>query len=139
VLEGRVMQTEWKFGKHHAHFEQPDLLWLRFKGPTTFEEAKTTVDICQEVGAVQPFFLMVDVGESTIDAKSRDYIVQTLKQEWFQGIIYIGLGMVQRAMAKALVVALYFTRWRVEIDFVATEQDARSLIAKKRERGTRAA
>jgi hypothetical protein len=140
LLEGHAMRTEWSFGRHQARFAPPDLLWVRFNGPTSFEEAKASVDICQEVGSVQPFFLLIDVGESTIDAKSRDYIVQSLKQEWFRGIIYIGLGMVQRAMAKALVVALYFTRWRVDIDFVATEQDALALLAKKREkRGTRAA
>jgi hypothetical protein len=128
-----MTRTEWEYGAaHRAYFEEPDILHFKFSGPTTFEDAKRTVEICREVGAVRPFFLIIDAADSTIDANSRGYIVQNLEPEWFQGIIYTGLGFVQRAMAKALVVALYFTRWNVGIDFVATEQDARAIIHRKR-------
>lgn len=129
------MRTEWKFGAaHRAHFEQPDILHFNFSGPTAFEDAKRTVEICREVGSVRPFFLIIDAADSTIEAPSRSHIVQNLKPEWFQGIIYTGLGFVQRAMAKALVVALFFTKWNVGIDFVATEQEARAIIERKRQK-----
>jgi len=138
-----MLRTEWKFGAaHRAYFEHPDILHFKFSGPTSFEEAKRTVEICKEVGAVRPFFLVIDAADSTIEAASRSYIVQNLKPEWFRGIIYTGLGFVQRAMAKALAVALYFTKWNVGIDFVATEQDARAIIQRKRggsDNGTKAA
>jgi len=138
-----MLRTEWKFGAaHRASFEHPDILHFKFSGPTSFEEAKRTVEICKEVGAVRPFFLVIDAADSTIEASSRSYIVQNLKPEWFRGIIYTGLGFVQRAMAKALAVALYFTKWNVGIDFVATEQDARAIIQRKRggtDNGTKAA
>jgi hypothetical protein len=128
-----MKRTEWTYGAaHRAYLEQPDVLHFKFSGPTTFEDAKRTVEICKEVAAVQPFFLVIDAADSTIDAHSRGYIVQNLKPEWFRGIIYTGLGFVQRAMAKALAVALFFTRWNVGIDFVATELEARAIIQRKR-------
>jgi hypothetical protein len=138
-----MTRTEWKYGvAHQAYFEQPDILHFKFSGATTFEDAKRTVEICNEVGSVRPFFLIIDAADSTIEATSRSYIVQNLKPQWFRGIIYTGLGFVQRAMAKALAVALYFTKWNVGIDFVATEQDARAIIHRKRgntDNGTKAA
>lgn len=129
-------QTEWSFGTHTARFEQPDILVVRFRGPTSFEEAKRSVDICQELGSRQPFFLIMDVSDSTIDPKSREYISRSLKEEWFHGLIYVGLGLAQRAMAKAILLALYFTgKWNVQVDFVPTEEAARALIVRKREQG----
>ncbi len=128
------MRTEWKFGPHEARFEAPDVLVIRFSGPTSHEQAQYTVEICREVGTVQPFFMLVDIGDSTIEAHSRNYIVQNIRQEWFRGLIYFGLGFVQRAMAKALVVALYFTKWAVPVDFVATEEDARAVVQRRREK-----
>jgi hypothetical protein len=129
-------QTQWSFGAHAAHFEQPDILVVKFKGATSFEEAKHSVDICQELGGRQPFYLIMDVSDSTIDPKSREYISRSLKPEWFHGIIYVGLGMAQRAMAKAILLALYFTgKWNVPVDFVPTEDAARALILRKREQG----
>ena len=128
-------QTEWKFGAHTAQLEGTDVLVVKFSGATSFEEAKRSVDICEEVGSRQPFFLVMNVSDSTIDPKSREYISRSLKAEWFHGIIYVGLGLAQRAMAKAILLALYFTgKWSVDVDFVPTEEAARALIQGKRER-----
>jgi len=128
-------QTEWKFGAHAARLEQSDVLVVKFSGSTSFEEAKRSVDICQEVGSRQPFFLVMDVSDSSIDPKSREYISRSLQAEWFQGIIYVGLGLAQRAMAKAILLALYFTgKWNVEVDFVPTREAAHALILGRRER-----
>jgi hypothetical protein len=127
------VQTEWKFGAHAARLEPPDVLVVRFRGPTSFEEAKRSVEICQEVGSRRPFYLVMDVSDSTIEPKSREYISRSLKAEWFHGILYVGLGLAQRAMAKAILLALYFTgKWSVEVDFVSTAEEAHALILRKR-------
>ncbi|NMO17658.1 STAS/SEC14 domain-containing protein [Pyxidicoccus fallax] len=127
-------RKEWKFGAHVARLEQSDVLVVSFSGPTSFDEARRSVEICEELGSLQPFYLVMDVSDSTIDTKSREYISRNLKAEWFHGILYVGLGLAQRAMAKAILLALYFTgKWSVEVDFVPTEQAAHALILRRRE------
>ncbi|QAT82088.1 hypothetical protein EJ065_0481 [Corallococcus coralloides] len=124
---------EWEFGAHRAYFEEPDLLVLKFNGPSKMEDSKKVLEICQEASKNGPVFVISDVSTSSIDKDSRELLVAQAKAEWFRGHVYLGTGPLQRAGAKALMLALYFTgKWTVDVDFADSEKDARDLIAKKR-------
>jgi hypothetical protein len=126
-------QREWTFGTHSATFEAPDLLVLKFNGPSKLADSKKLIEICQELGPKEPLYVISDVANSSIEKDSREFLVANAREEWFKAHVYLGTGPLQRAGAKALMLALYFTgKWSVPLEFADNEKEARDLIAKKR-------
>jgi hypothetical protein len=131
---------EWTFGTHRARWEAPDLLRLSWRGPTRVSDVDSVVSIFEEVASESPIFVISDVSQSTIDKAAREYFSQRLRAEWFHGLIYVGANALQRAITKAIVIALYFTgKWKVDIEFAETEQEAQQIISRiRRARGLNA-
>jgi hypothetical protein len=133
-------QREWTFGKHRAWFEAPDILVMKYEGPVELADAQRATDIFREVGSRQPFYALIHFGDATLDKAGRDYMTKHARAEWFQGLVGVGGNMVQRAISKAMMIALYVTGvWTVESDFTETEELARAAIARQREKRKRAA
>ncbi len=127
------MQREWQVGPHRAHFEEPDVLIVRMNGPTNLEHARGLVEVYREVGTRQPMFSVLNVKDSPVNAAARKYFTQQLRTEWYHAIIFVGAGVVERAMGKAMTVALYFAgKWTAEFLYADTEEQAHELIAKVR-------
>jgi hypothetical protein len=127
------MQREWQIGPHRAHFEEPDVLIVQMNGPTDLEHARGLVEIYREVGTRQPMFAVLNVKGSPVDAAARKYFTQQIRSQWYHAIIFVGAGMVERAMGKAMTVALYFAgKWTAEFLYADTEEQARELIAQVR-------
>ncbi|WP_224369133.1 hypothetical protein [Hyalangium versicolor] len=123
---------EWTFGTHRAWWEPPDILWVKYSGPSTVEHTRNLVDIVRELG--QRIFIAVDVAGSSMAAENRNYFTEQARPEWFRAVIYLGAGPTQRAMAKGLMVRLLFTgKWNVHFEFAETEAEARDVIARLRE------
>ena len=135
------LTKEWKFGTHIARWEEGELLRVLWQGPMRVEDVDSAVAIFQEVAEQGPIFVVSDVSRSTIDKQAREHFSQSLRAEWFHGLIYVGANALQRAITKAIVIALYFTgQWRVDVEFAETEQEALGLVARiRRARGMRAA
>lgn len=124
---------EWTFGAHSARWEEPDLLRLTWHGPTRVEDVDRVLAILAEVAAERPIFVISDVSRSTIDKAAREHMSQSLRAEWFHGLIYVGADALQRAITKAIVIALYFTgKWRVDVEFAATEEEALEIVSRVR-------
>ncbi|HYI00259.1 hypothetical protein [Hyalangium sp.] len=132
--------NEWTFGTHSARWEEPDLLRLTWRGPTRVEDVDSLVSIVRTVAAERPIFVISDVTESTIDKAARERLSQSLHAQWFHGLIYVGADALQRAITKAIVIALYLTgKWRVDIEFADTEQEALRIVSRiRRARGVEA-
>ncbi|HEX8702636.1 MAG TPA: hypothetical protein VF815_27630 [Myxococcaceae bacterium] len=127
------MQREWQVGPHRARFEEPDVLIVQLTGPTDLEHAHGLVEVYREVGTRQPMFAVLHVKDSPVNAAARKYFTQQIRSEWYQAIIFVGAGVVERAMGKALTVALLFAgKWTAEFLYADTEAQARELIAKVR-------
>jgi hypothetical protein len=124
---------EWTFGAHRARWEAPDLLRLDWQGPTRVEDVDRVLAILAEVAAERPIFVISDVSKSTIDKAAREHMSQSLRAEWFHGLIYVGADALQRAITKAIVIALYLTgKWRVDVEFAATEEEALQIVSRVR-------
>ncbi|WP_224244987.1 hypothetical protein [Hyalangium gracile] len=124
---------EWTFGTHSARWEAPDLLRLTWRGPTRIEDVDNVLTIFQEAAAERPIFVISDVSGSTIDKAAREHLSQNLRAEWFHGLIYVGADALQRAITKAIVIALYFTgAWRVDVEFAETELEALRIVSRIR-------
>ncbi|WP_164017898.1 hypothetical protein [Pyxidicoccus trucidator] len=127
-------RREWVFGTHRAHFEEPDVLFVDFSGPTVLEDAKRLLSIVQEVAADQgPVFVILDIDGSTIDKPAREAFSQLANPEWLRGVVYVGTNRLQMASAKAVAFGLYLTgKLKGDVEFVSSGQTARELIERKR-------
>ncbi|REG29620.1 hypothetical protein ATI61_107316 [Archangium gephyra] len=125
---------EWSFGTHRAWFEPPDVLWMKIRGETSLQDAITILEVYREVGNQQRFFLVTDLSEATsVDLKARDHVSWNFHTEWFHGAIYIGAGLMQRAVATSMSFFHSLTGQATRPQhFVSTENDARALIAEER-------
>jgi hypothetical protein len=129
-----TIRHEWKFGTHSAHFEQPDILWVRIRGETTLQDAISLTELYGEVGGKSPFFVVTDLTEATsVESEAREHVSKSINPSWFLGSIYIGAGFVQKAVAKSLAFVHAMTgKLTFDMHFVATEQEAREFIARER-------
>ncbi|HYO52191.1 hypothetical protein [Archangium sp.] len=127
-------RREWSIGTHHAWFESPDVLWMKIRGATSLEDAIAILEVYREAGSQHPVFLVTDLSEATsVDLKARDHISWNVRLEWFRGVIYIGAGLMQRAVASSMTFLHSVTgRPAIVQHFVSTENEARALIAKER-------
>jgi hypothetical protein len=128
-----MVQREWMFGTNRVRFEPPNLVVAKFVGTTALEDARRTIQVYKEVGSEQPFFLIADISESSIDKPARDYLTQNVRPEWLLGVVYVGAGLVQKAATKAMAIAIYVTgKSNLEFLFADTEAQARALYERKR-------
>jgi hypothetical protein len=127
---------EWTIGTHHTRFEPPDVLWTKIRGATSIEDAISFLELYREVGSHQRVFVVTDLSEATtVDLKARDHISWNVQMAWFHGAIYIGAGLVQRAVASSMTFLHSLTgKEAIPQHFVATEEEARTLIAQERPR-----
>jgi hypothetical protein len=125
---------EWSFGTHRAWFEPPDVLWMKIRGDTSIQDAVSILEIYREVGSQQRFFLVTDLSEATsVDLEARDHISWNFRADWFHAAIYVGAGVMQRAVATSMSFFHSLTGQQTRPQhFVPTENDARALIAEER-------
>jgi hypothetical protein len=129
-------RREWTIGRHQAHFEEPDLLVVKLGGPVGIEDAKAMTALYRELGT-QPFFAIVDVTGSPADAEARSYYTREVHLDWFRGVVYVGTGVVERAIGKAMAVAFSFAgKWKTEFLYADTVEQARGLIERMRAKQT---
>jgi hypothetical protein len=122
-------KREWVCGTYRAYFEEPDRLIVH-AGPTSHEAAQFMVELYRELSTERPFHLLVTVAGAPLTMEARSYFRQHLRQEWFRSVFFIGAGMVERAMGKALYAGGVFIRgWTAAIHYVETEAEARAGVA----------
>lgn len=126
---------EWVIGQHKAHFEEPDLLIAKMGAPVGIEDAKRLTALYRELGTAQPYFIILDVTGCPADAAARSHFTREIRLEWFRGVVYVGAGLVERAVTKAMTVAfLFMGRTKLEFSYAKTIEEARGLIEQMRAR-----
>lgn len=124
---------EWKCGAHRSWFEPPDILWQQFRGMTTLEETRWSVDVYREVASYGPFYVATDVTGAELPPDARKFIAENIRAEWLRGVVYIGAGFVQKAMTKALMVMYLFDKKSpYDIAYAGSMDEARVWIERHR-------
>ncbi len=127
-------QREWTFGNNQVDFEPPDLVVARFNGAMNLEEAERTIEIYRDLGTREPFFLISNVSDSSMEKEAREYLTQNMRTEWLLGVVYVGAGLVQKAATKAMTFAVSLTGGtNMDFLFAGTEEEARALYERKRQ------
>jgi hypothetical protein len=132
-------QLEWRMGLHLFQFEPPDILWVKYRGPFSLQEALLMTERLRELGAVRPYFLVNDMTEAgPLAADAGHYFGENLPFDRLLGLIYIGGRLLHRAAAKGILLAAYLTestRDQTVPDmgrFVSTQEEACALIIQLR-------
>ena len=131
-------QREWMTGAHQVRFEPPDVLWVRFQGQLSVEEAITLVDLYREQSRSSPFFLVADLRDTPVlGAESQRYLGDHVEPSWVQANIFIGARLAHKAVAKGIYLAAYLSG-RMDMSamaknhFVSTPAEASELVARLR-------
>lgn len=131
---GRPMSEhrEWKSGNQAARFEPPDVLWIRFRGTISFEDAKWLVSLFQELGSQQAIFVVADMTENvSSDVEGRRYASERMEPEWFAGIIYLRARLIHKAAAKGLSLVQHLRgKPTSPVHFASTEEEARNIVVR---------
>ncbi len=125
---------EWRKGDQAARFEPPDMLWIKFRGTVSFEEAKWRVGRFQELGSQQELFVVADMTENSgYDVEGRRYASENIEPEWFSAIVYLGARLIHKAAAKGIALVQRLRgKPTTPVYFVASEEEARHLLARLR-------
>jgi hypothetical protein len=133
---------EWTIDTHLVRFEHPDNLFVKIHGDVSTEAVRQLADICRDVAAKQPFYLIADLAHvGAVSSEARNYASKHIRPDWYLGVAYIGANLITKAAAKGLAIGLYLTgKSSFDIVFVANEDEARVALAKQRtKRGARVA
>lgn len=129
---------EWEIGQHQLHFEPPDILWVKHRGPVSLEEAIRMVAVARELGASRPFFLVGDLKEAGLpELEAGRYFSEHLRFEWLLGSLYTGTRLAQRAAIKGILLAAYLAELTDErsmqrVHFVSTKDEVLERIVQLR-------
>ena len=128
---------EWIIGTHHFRFEPPDLLWTKFQGSCSHEQAVDIVRVYRQIGTLQPFFVLNDMEHAEgMDAESRRHMSENLREEWMLGVILIKARLLHRALAQGLILAAAMFRMDTpstpDVHFVSSREEAVELLARLR-------
>ena len=126
-------QTEWTIGTHRLRFEEPDLVMAEFIGPVGMDDARELVRVLSGIGASRSYFFCGDVSRSTIGREARRYVGEGMSEAWLKGLVYYGVGPLQRAMGKAIMLAMYFSgHVGIDAHMFATKAEALAHIDRMR-------
>jgi hypothetical protein len=130
---------EWKVGDTSVRFEPPELVWVHTRGRASLQDAIQLVEIYRELGQQHPILIVSDLsGATTLDMEGGRYLSEHVEPAWILGTIYIGARLLHRAVAKGIALAVHLAG-RAEasaltrVHFVASEAEARELVARLRE------
>jgi hypothetical protein len=134
------MEAEkWTHNAHEARFDPPDTVWITFHGRTELEDVRWTADLFRQLAEkAGPLIVASDVRDSSITPEAREFIVGETKPSWIRAALYIGTPLPQRAMGKAINLALILMGKRpLEMVFVDDAGQAREWIERAHARRTR--
>ena len=131
---------EWRFGKHIARWEAPDVLWMRIDGANGMEETPPMVKLLETLAEQGPFFVLADFkGAGALDPEARRYMSERVRSAWFLGLILYDTRLLHRAMARGLIFAAELfhavpgaSLMRQRLHFASTQDDAQAMLEQLR-------
>jgi hypothetical protein len=127
-------------GKHLFEFED-DVVMSRMVGEFTVVDMKAYFAFVAEVSVGRPLYNIADMRlAGSIAPDARRYALDATKEVKFGITVAFGMNPTIRVLLFMLVRAAKLLRHRGsngELEFVATEQEARALVAARRQRASR--
>jgi hypothetical protein len=125
------------FGKHITYFEEPDIIYMKFKGEASDSEGMELLRR-QKIfaqGRDLLFFLIDAENLGGITPAARKAVAETLKDIPLYGMAIYAAPLTARVLIKLLITAVNLFRKDAAtnpVEFFPTEEDARAWIASRR-------
>ena len=124
-------------GKHVTYFEEPDIIYMRFGGSASTEDAlellRRQVDMSK--GRSLLFFLIDAEKLDNIAPEGRRAVAETLKEIPLRGMAVIKAPLKARVVTKLVITAINLFRRDANLNPIAffdTEEEGRQWIASRR-------
>jgi hypothetical protein len=124
-------------GKHVTWFEEPDIIYMRFGGAVTTEDALELLrrQVAMAEGRSIVFFLIDAERLENIAPEGRRAVAETLKEIPLRGMAVIKAPLKAKVVTKLVITAINLFRKDPNLNPVAffdTEAEGRSWIASRR-------
>lgn len=124
-------------GKHITCFEEPDIIYMRFGGAVTTEDALELLrrQVAMAEGRRLVFFLIDAERLDNIAPEGRRAVAETLKESPLRGMAVIKAPLKAKVVTKLVITAINLFRRDANLNPVAffdTEEEGRTWIASRR-------
>jgi hypothetical protein len=130
--------ANWIAGKHVTYFEEPDIIYMRFGGAVTTEDALELLrrQMAMSEGRKILFFLIDAEPLENIAPEGRRAVAETLKEIPLRGMAVIKAPLKAKVVTKLVITAINLFRRDSNLNPVAffdTEEEGRAWIASRRQ------
>lgn len=129
--------ANWIAGKHVTYFEEPDVIYMKFGGAATTEDALELLrrQIAMSEGRTLLFFLIDAEDLENIAPEGRKAVAETLKEIPLRGMAVIKAPLKAKVVTKLVITAINLFRRDSNLNpvsFFDTEEEGRAWIASRR-------
>jgi hypothetical protein len=138
-MDPRIDPNNLVFGKHMTYFEEPDIIYMRFKGSASDAEGLELLRRQKQyaVGRELLFFLIDASDLGGITPAARKAVAETLRDIPLHGMAIYSAPLKARVLMKILITAVNLFRKDAAtnpVEFFDSEQAARDWIAGRRQK-----
>jgi hypothetical protein len=138
-MDPRIDPNNLVFGKHMTYFEEPDIIYMRFKGSASDAEGLELLRRQKQyaVGRKLLFFLIDASDLGGITPAARKAVAETLRDIPLHGMAIYSAPLKARVLMKILITAVNLFRKDATtnpVEFFDNEQAARDWIAGRRQK-----
>jgi hypothetical protein len=138
-MDPRIDPNNLVFGKHMTYFEEPDIIYMKFKGSASDAEGLELLRRQKQyaVGREQLFFLIDASDLGGITPAARKAVAETLRDIPLHGMAIYSAPLKARVLMKILITAVNLFRKDAAtnpVEFFDNEQAARDWIAGRRQK-----
>lgn len=136
-MDPRKDPASWIAGKHITFFEEPDIIYMRFGGAATTEDALELLrrQMAMSEGRSMLFFLIDAEDLENIAPEGRKAVAETLKEIPLRGMAVIKAPLKAKVVTKLVITAINLFRKDSNLNPIAffdTEEEGRAWIASRR-------
>jgi hypothetical protein len=136
-MDPRKDPANWIAGKHITFFEEPDIIYMRFGGAATTEDALELLrrQMAMSEGRSILFFLIDAEDLENIAPEGRKAVAETLKEIPLRGMAVIKAPLKAKVVTKLVITAINLFRKDSNLNPIAffdTEEEGRAWIASRR-------
>jgi hypothetical protein len=129
--------ANWIAGKHITYFEEPDIIYMRFGGAASTEDALELLrrQVAMSEGRRILFFLIDAEELENIAPEGRRAVAETLKEIPLRGMAVIKAPLKAKVVTKLVITAINLFRKDSKLNPIAffdTEEEGRAWIASRR-------
>jgi hypothetical protein len=137
-MDPRTNPDHLVLGRQVTYFEEPDIIYVKYKGECTDMEAMEMLRRHKQFGAGHDaLFFLVDAADlESISPAARKVVAEALRDIPLYGMAVYAASLKAKVVIKLMITAVNLARKDASknpVEFFATEQSARDWLASRRQ------